>query len=182
MKSFKKIFQVQFFVALLAVLFLASCSSENNNKMTSSMNVAEANKTRNARAVAAEYQYKSLATFKKGQSSFTLDQMAALAGKQISIVLIYEIEAPWAAAFKEGKLDKTGDDTFNARLEEYSLKIAKQFPIDEAMDALVLEGKEGLDPKAAVDAARDLSMIDHVAMVEVKEIPAQQPTTETAKN
>jgi hypothetical protein len=33
-----------------------------------------------------------------------------------------------------------------------------------------------------VDAARDLSMIDHVAMVEVKEIPAEQPTTETAKN
>ena len=61
----------------------------------------------------------------------------------------------------------------------YNLSIIKQFELDEMNEGLVLEPNGNIgDP---VKAARDISMIDYVLMVHVKEVPTEEPN-ETADN
>ncbi|MGH1335841.1 MAG: hypothetical protein ACRBFS_06905 [Aureispira sp.] len=124
------------------------------------------------------YHYKTLAAFKKGETEISLNDLAALAGKQINLVILYESVAPWAAGFNEGKYQTTGNDHFNGLMESYDLDIVKQFAIDMENEGLVLEPNAILsDP---VEAAKELSMIDHVLMVEVKEVPNNELDESTA--
>ncbi len=74
-----------------------------------------------------EYHYKTLAAFNKGQAEFSLNDLAALAGKQINLVVLYEARAPWAEIFNEGRFNTTGDDNLNGLMAAYNLEIVKQF-------------------------------------------------------
>ncbi len=124
------------------------------------------------------YHYKTLASFKKGQAEITLYDLAALAGKQINLVVLYEANAPWAEVFNTGKYNATGDDNLNGLMAAYNLEIVKQFAIDGDNEGLVLEPNVALtDP---IEAAKELSMIDHVLMVEVKEVPLEEVDESTA--
>ena len=99
-------------------------------------------------------------------------------GKAVNLVVLYDTEAPWADVFNSGDVSKTGDDKFNSLLGMYDLAIIKQFELDEMNEGIVLEPNASIsDP---VEAAREISMIDYVMMVHVKEVPSE--VTATADN
>jgi len=84
--------------------------------------------------------------------------------------VLYETNAPWAEIFNSGKFEITGDDHLNGLMESYNLQIIQQFAIDDANEGIVMQPTVILDDP--VEAAREISMVDHVLMVHVKEIPA----------
>lgn len=181
----KNLLSVGFFLCLLAGFF-ASCSAEQKQNAAAQIaNVQPNNSTnRAAEAVAmsaakgaTEMGYKTLAAFKGGQATMDLAQIAALQDKNVSLVVLYESNATWAKPFGEGNFAKTGDDRFNGLLESYELSIVKHFELDEMNEGIVLEGAQGKVGNP-VEAAREISMIDNVLMVEVKEVP-QNTKTET---
>lgn len=120
------------------------------------------------RIEAAAYHYKTLASFRDGEVQHLADA-ANLAGKKVNFVILYEALAPWAEGFSTGEYTKTGDDHLNGLMEVYSLEIVKQFAIDDENEGLVLEPNKAIENP--IDAAKELSLIDHVLMVEVKEVP-----------
>lgn len=178
------------FLFLSILLFVSLLLSSCENSMTSKDNLAatpapdeveaEINTRGNQQHIAIKaYHYKTLAAFKKGQAeNISLEDLAALAGKQVNLVVLYESIAPWAAPFNEGKYETTGNDHLNGLMEAYNLEIVKQFAIDADNEGLVLESNTTLENP--VEAAKELSMIDHVLMVEVKEIPAEELDNSTA--
>ena len=108
------------------------------------------------------------------------DQFAGLQAQNVNLVVLYESNAPWADVFSTGNVSKTGDDKFNGLMDSYQLVIARQFELDEFNEGLVLE--PNADLSNPVEAAREISMIDHVLMVHVKEVPAGDNPDETADN
>lgn len=166
-------------------LLLGSCGdtttpTEGITAAPASTEVESAINTRGTQQAVAikAYHYKTLASFKKGEVEFTLDDVAAFAGKQINLVVLYEAVAPWAEVFNEGKYSTTGDDNLNGLMASYNLEIVKQFAIDPDNEGLILESNTTLDDPIA--AAKELSMIDHVLMVEVKEVPLEETDNSTA--
>ena len=172
-------------IMLFMSLLMGACgdASTPNGELTTIPTPIEAETSINTRgnqqhvAIKA-YHYKTLAAFKKGQVEVSLESLAALAGKQINLVVLYESVAPWAEAFNEGNYNTTGNDHLNGLMQAYELEIVKQFAIDVDNEGLVLEPNAILsDP---VEAAKKLSMIDHVLMVEVKEVPREEIDDSTA--
>lgn len=92
--------------------------------------------------------------------------------KQFNLVVVYESDAPWAEVFNTGKYAKTGNETMNGIMESYELTIIEQIEIDESNECIVLEINDILE--MPMDAARELSLVDHVIMVYVKEMPQDE--------
>ncbi len=170
-------------IVLMAVLTI-SCNNQKENEALGQDIVIESNEifTRShvAKVESKAYFYKSLATFENGTTEVDINKLAELAGKQISLVVLYEADAPWAEVFKTGKFSITGDDNLNGLMESYELSIVEQFAIDESNEGFVLEGNSILDEP--VEAARKISLVDHVLMVQVKETPPDEVREETAEN
>jgi TATA-box binding protein (TBP) (component of TFIID and TFIIIB) len=110
-----------------------------------------------------------------GNSSLTAEESVLSKGKnldqnkQFNLVVVYESNAPWAAVFNAGKYTKTGNETMNEIMESYELTIIEQIEIDEDNECIVLEINDIFE--TPMDAARKLSLVDHVVMVYVKEMP-----------
>ena len=164
-------------LTLLAIFALGACNNKQSTPNISSKIEDDAKKTRAAGREKA-MDFKSLASFKKGTSTMNFDQFAGLQAQNINLVVLYESAAPWAEGFATGDSKKTGDDKFNGLMDSYGLVIARQFELDEFNEGLVLEPNGELSN--AVEAAREISMIDHVLMVHVKEVPAGPPGDDTA--
>lgn len=180
MKVLKNLLQFGF-LAILSVM-VVSCSSDKTE--TADANTADVESTDlNTRGMASKvsakaYYYKSLASFTHGQAKMDLKDLASLEGKKVNLVVLYEADAPWAETFNSGKYDKTGNDNLNGLMESYELEIVRQFAIDEDNEGLVLEPNAILEN--AVETARELSMIDNVLMVHVKEVPQEEDENMTA--
>ncbi len=179
----KNLLSVGFFLCLLAGFF-ASCSAEQKHNAAAQIANFKPEQKEDTRAIAAaattakgatEMGYKTLAAFKGGKATMDLAQLAALQDKNVSIVVLYESNAAWAKPFGDGNFAKTGDDRFNGLLESYELSIVKHFELDEMNEGIVLEGAQGKVGNP-VEAAREISMVDNVLMVEVKEAPVNQKT------
>jgi hypothetical protein len=184
MKSFKNFLQFSFVIAIAAFMTV-SCASDQTETTVESMPNIESNEDITTRAVkkrvdSKAYYYKSLAEFKKGQATVDLAQLADLQGKQVNFVVIYDAIAPWAEGFAEGNVKTTGDDMLNGLMDSYELEIVKQFEIDDTNEGFVLEPNTMLEN--AVETAREISMIEHILMVQVKEVPSDVTETETAAN
>ncbi|BDS09428.1 hypothetical protein [Aureispira anguillae] len=163
-------------------IMIVSCSSdktETADANTTDVESTELNTRGMVNKVSAKaYYYKSLASFEHGHAKVELKDLASLEGKKVNLVVLYEADAPWAETFNSGKYDKTGDDNLNGLMESYELEIVKQFAIDEDNEGLVLEPNVALEN--AVETARELSLIDHVLMVHVKEVPQEENENTTA--
>ena len=178
MNTLKKI--AAFSLVLATFIFgLSACQTSIEEAASSAVS---ANRAAN-KAMAAEYGYKALAAYKngRGMQELSLEQLADLEGQAIGLMVLFEADAPWAANLENGA-QKTGNDQLNGHMEAFGLKIAKKVEIDDFLAGLFLEGDE-LNAKLAVEAAKEISLVDNVMMVEVKEIPKDRPSTsETAKN
>lgn len=186
MKSMKNFLNLGLLVALVAV-FTVACNSDTPNTTATTTDKTDVVKTqqpdataadfqtRSLNAVAAEMKYKSMATFQRGKTMNDVDlsTLSDLEGKKVNLVVLYDSEAPWADVFGSGDVSKTGDDSFNGLLESYELAITKQFELDDMNEGLVLEPNDKL--LSPVEAAREISMIDYILMVHVKEVPADNP-------
>lgn len=164
---------------ILALLLITAC---NQPAPTPEPTADVESSTLNTRSTqqrieVAAYHYKTLASFRDGEVQHIAD-VANLAGEKVNFVLLYEALAPWAEGFSTGDYTKTGNDHLNGLMEVYNMEIVKQFAIDDENEGLVLE------PNALVEdpigAAKDLSLIDHVLMVEVKEVPPTEENNSTA--
>lgn len=169
-------------LALLAVMVVSCSSDQTETAGTNKSDVETEYNTRGmqSKAAAKAMSYKSLATFEHGQAKLDLNDIASLQDKQVNLVVLYDAMAPWAETFNSGKYDSTGDDILNGLMQSYELEIIQQFAIDEENEGLVLEPTAALDNP--VEAARELSLVDHVLMVHVKEVPAEDQVDETASN
>jgi hypothetical protein len=162
---------------------IVSCSSDNiksSTISTSDIESTEMNTRGNTSKIASKaYFYNSLASFANGESKMDLNDLSDLEGTQVNFVVLYEASAPWAETFNSGKYDTTGDDKLNELMETYQLEIVKQFDLDDDNEGFVLEHiGELLDNP--IEMARELSMVDYVFMVHIKEIPSDDDTvTET---
>lgn len=177
----KNLFSITLMIAFLA--FFAACTNNQASNKATATSDESIEKTRSMNATLAHKAlgYKSLAEFKKGEYAGTmkLEDLGKLEGKSVNLVVLYDTEAPWAEIFNGGDVSKTGDENFNELIKVYNLAIVKQFELDEMNEGLVLEPNGDMgDP---VQAARDISMIDYVLMVHVKEVPTDEPS-ETADN
>ncbi len=185
MKSFKNFLQFSFIIAI-AALMTTSCATEQAEPIASvdamsSMNIQEGKTTRTfkKKVAAKEYNYTTVAEFKRGLTDKQdLQVLADLQGKQVNFVVIYDAIAPWADVFGQGKVTKTGDDRLNGLMESYGLDIVNQFEIDEISEGFVLEPNVVLEN--AVETAREISMVEHILMVQVKEVPSDATEAETA--
>lgn len=178
MKSLKHLFGC---LTLLAVFAFTACNNKKaETTTTTTTTTTDATKTRAAAGREKALDFKSLASFKKGQSQMNFEEFAGLQAKNVNLVVLYESNAPWAEVFNTGNTKSTGDDKLNGLLSSYELVISRQFELDDFNEGLVLEPNGEL--ANPVEAAREISMIDHVLMVHVKEVPADDTTEETADN
>ena len=186
----KNVLNLSFALAIFTALFLTSCG-ENNNKMASTAantegqaidptgrNLTEAPMAAGKAQIASEYGYKTLASFQKGKALVSLSTVADLQNESISLVVLYEAGAEWSKVFQTGDFSKTGNDVLNGLMASYGLAITKHFDLDEFNEGIVLDSGTG---KVAnpVDAAREISMVEGVLMVEVKQAPKAEVKGET---
>ncbi|WP_052595132.1 hypothetical protein [Aureispira sp. CCB-QB1] len=182
MKRIKTLLVFAVFASLLSLVVVACTNNEASNttdtttKADSSIIDTSTLGTRTVKkkVAAKAYYYKSLASFEKGKVSLELEDLASLADKKVSLVVLYEANAPWAQIFSSGEFSITGDDHLNGLMESYNLQIIQQFAIDDANEGIVMEPKEILEDP--IEAAREVSMVEHVLMVHVKEVPESTST------
>jgi hypothetical protein len=182
----KNLLNLSFVLAIFTSLVFTSCSADKASNIASqAANVNTNTKTNRtvevvaaANAIATEYSYKTLAAFKNGVSTMDLATVATLQNEKVSLVVLYDSGAKWATNFNAGDFSKTGDDVFNGLMESYELAITKHFELDEFNEGIVLEAAKGQvsDPVAA---AREISMVEGVFMVEVKQAPKEVVKGET---
>lgn len=182
MKVLKNFLQYSFLIMLATMV--ASCSSDQTDTTTANATDVE-NTELGTRSVASKieakaYYFKSLAEFKYGHATLDLKNLADLQGKQVNLVVLYEASAPWASVFATGKFDQTGNDNLNGLMASYDLSIVKQFAIDDENEGFVLEPNATLDNP--IEAARELSLVENVLMVQIKEVPMEEDVEETASN
>ncbi|MCH2023565.1 MAG: hypothetical protein MK207_13900 [Saprospiraceae bacterium] len=89
--------------------------------------------------------------------------------KQFNLVVVYESVATWAQVFNSGLYSQTGSETMNGIMASYDMTIIEQIEIDDINECIVLEINNLYEKP--IDVARQLSMIEHVVMVYIKEIP-----------
>lgn len=175
MKNLKQLFGISL-MSFLMLAVLVSCGSSDNSTSENIMQPEETEiNTRSQESnIAKAYHYKSLATFAKGQAQVELKDLASLAGKMVNLVVIYESSAPWAASLSDGKLDVVEDDKLNGLISSYELTVTQQFAIDDENHGIVLESKKQLENP--IEAAREISLLTHVLMVHVKDVPSPENT------
>ena len=173
----KFLFSLSFPVIFLCSL--SSCNKANDQNISQDIVFDEQEvftRSTAQKIVSKYYHLNSVAAFERGTSKFDLEQIANLADKDISFVVLYESSAPWASVFSSGKYTETGDVQLNKLLNTYDLSIVEQFEIDDANEGIVLEVNRSI--QQPLEAARKLSLVDYVFMVEIKELPANQPSYE----
>lgn len=164
-------------VAILLLQGLYSCQSEMPS-ISSAPQVAkhEFFQTRTAEhrgTVAAQaYYYRTLSSYTKGSNTFvdTDADLHDLSNKSINLIVLYDATAPWAELLDTDLPQVTGSETLNALLNYYELQIVKHFTIDRKNKGLVLEPRTQL--QNPLEAARLLSMVEHVSLVNIKEVPS----------
>ena len=173
---------LKFGLLTILSIMVVSCSSdqtETANANTTDVESTEINtRSASSKIAAKAYYFNSLATFKEGYADVDITTLATLEGKKVNLVVLYEADASWAEIFNSGRYDQTGDDTFNGLMASYELDIVQQFAIDEDNEGLVLEPNAMLDNP--VEAARELSLIENVLMVQIKEVPQEEDVNATA--
>lgn len=183
MKHIKILLIFGFFASFLS-LTTVSCTNNETTDTTSATTVKAdssiadtsslGTRTVKNKVAAKSYYYNNLASFKKGKATLELEDLASLAGKKVSLVVLYEANAPWAEFFNSGKFEVTGNDHMNGLMDSYNLQITQQFAIDDANEGIVMEPKTALENP--IEAAREVSMVDHVLMVHLKEVPTSTNT------
>ncbi|MFT5647420.1 MAG: hypothetical protein ACI976_002110 [Aureispira sp.] len=173
MKRIKTLLVFSFFTTFLSLIVI-SCTNDKTPdtvKVDSSSTPTLSLGTRTVKKniAAKSYYYKNLVTFEKGATTFELEDWANLINKKISLIVLYEAHAPWAEVFKPGKLEITGNDQMNGLMESYNLEIIKQFAINDSNEGIVMVPKSILENP--IETARKISMVDHVLMVHIKEVP-----------
>lgn len=122
------------------------------------------------KVAAKAYYYRSLASFVNGTLTSTIMNDYDHDLQQVNLVVLYEANASWAEVFEIEQHTPIADkNIFHKLLQSYQLQIVKQFSIDQNNKGLVLEFTEQFDNP--VETARCLSMLEHVLMVNIKEIP-----------
>lgn len=183
MKRIKTLLVFSFFASFLSLTIVSCTNNETTNTADATTMKADSSitdtsslgtRTVKKKIAAKSYYYKSLASFEKGKTTLELEDLAGLADKKVSLVVLYEASAPWAEIFNSGKFEITGDDHMNGLIDSYNLLITKQFAIDDANEGIVMEPKATLEDP--IEAAREVSMVDHVLMVHVKEVPTPTNT------
>ena len=173
---------LQFGLLTILSIMVVSCSSdqtETADANTTDVESTEINtRSASSKVSAKAYHYNSLATFKEGFADVDLTTLATLEGKKVNLVVLYEADAPWAEIFSSGVYKETGDDNFNGLMASYELDIIQQFAIDEDNEGLVLEPNTLLENP--VEAARELSLVQDVLMVQIKEVPQEEDLNTTA--
>lgn len=160
---------------LLAGCFIGLLSSCSENVSTLKAPKLEDSAFTSTRAVkkkvaAKAYYYRTLLSVVNGSiTSTAVDDNTPNTG-DVNLVLLYEANAPWANVFDNADLtDATAD--LNKLLKSHNLQIVKQFSIDHNNMGLVLEPK---DPNGdPVEIARNLSMLKHVLVVNIKQVPEE---------
>ena len=120
--------------------------------------------------VAAEaYYYRTLASFVNGTLTSNNSDSYKNQNNQVNLVVLYEANAPWAEGLYAEFPQTTGNEQLHELLATNQLQIIKQFSIDSNNKGLVLESSSLLhDP---IEIARRLSLVEHILMVNIKEIP-----------
>lgn len=175
MRKYQSLFLLLFVV--IGSILVNSCGADTTDTDTvTDPNLNTRNLTHKVSAKA--YHYKSLASFTKGKAEVQLTDLAQLQGKLVNLVLLYEATAPWADNFDRGEYAITGNDVLDGLLQSYNLEITQQFAIDDENEGIVIESKTALEDP--IEAARKLSLVEHVLMVHVKEVPSNENTSDTA--
>jgi hypothetical protein len=173
--------------ALICIAFLTACnnpktaeqiagSAASTQKETQETNRAAA--AAGKKVIASAYYYKTIASFKGGKNTTNIQAAVDLSNTKVNLVVMFESGATWAVPFASGDFSTTADDRFNGLMAEHGLAIAKHFEIDDMNEGLVLEPNKG-NIANPVEAAREISMIESVLMVEVKEIPLTEQNKAT---
>ncbi len=187
----KTFFPMRNLLNYAAIACLAAFTACNNPQSAEQIAGTAANKTQNTtglraataaskKALATAVYYKTLAAFEKGKATADLGTLATLNNAKVSLVVMFESGATWATPFTDGNFSKTGDDKFNGLMESHGLAIAKHFEIDDMFEGLVLESSKGTVDNP-IEAAREISMVESVMMVEVKELPADVNSSTVSK-
>lgn len=161
------------YMALLLLQGLYACNTEfdhSPNTTQTQRNFFHTRAQKSKSNVAAQaYYYRTLGSCVRGAT--TLNRKALQAAQQaVNLVLLYDASAPWAEIIGAGLPQLTGDEKLNAILDAYQLEITQKFAIDAKNKGLVLKSTVHLDDPA--EPARLLSLVDHVLMVNIKEIPS----------
>lgn len=143
--------------------------------------ISSGTRTVKKKIAAESYYYKNLVTFEKGKTSTKLEELANLVDTKVNLVVLYEADAPWAQIFNSGAFEITGNDQMNTLMESYNLQIIQQFAIDDSNEGIVMEPTLML--KNPIETAREVSMVEHVLMVHIKEVPSDtsKVTADTEK-
>jgi hypothetical protein len=176
MKNLKQLFNISL-MSLLMLAVLVSCGSADDGSTSENImqpEETEINTRSQESSIAKAYHYKDFARFEKGKATLELKDLASLAGKLVNLVVIYESTAPWAASLSDGKLDIVEDDKLNGLISSYELAVTQQFAIDDENHGIVLESKKQMDNP--IEAAREISLLTHILMVHVKDVPSPENT------
>ena len=124
----------------------------------------------------SEYSTASLLQLKAGENLSTealtqlttkLDALNTLEGQSLSLVVLYESVATGRAITRS--YESTDIEKLNDLLASYNLSITKNFELDDTSNGLVLRPNGGLNGDDAIEVTREISLIDHVLMVHLKE-------------
>ncbi|MCH2022962.1 MAG: hypothetical protein MK207_10840 [Saprospiraceae bacterium] len=180
MKSISNFFSFNLIAVVVVMAF--SCNTDQNTQIAHHETIIDSKDihTRSIvkKVTSKSYYFNSLASFQNGEADVDLNNLADLEGKQVNLVVLYASDAPWAEVFNTGRYATTGNETFNALLESYDLSIVEQFELDDESEGIVLESDVLLN--APIEVAREISLIDYVLIVQVKEIPQDDVSEETA--
>ena len=165
---------IYYLLASCCVWLLSSCSTENTALTPPKLEESILTNTRAVKKkVAAEaYYYRTLISLVNGAVTATVVDDNNPDIGDVNLVLLYEANAPWADFFSNNSnIEEVTNDYLNKLLASHNLQIVKQFSIDNNNMGLVLESTDPTgDP---VEIARNLSMLEHVLMVNIKKIPEE---------
>jgi hypothetical protein len=181
MKNYLKLQNSFFLMALFLVFSCTSDDTETNTVDSSDIESTELSTRGTAAKVSSKaYHFKNMAVFENGISVLPITDLDHIKNNAINFVVLYDASTPWAAVFSTGNYATTGNDVFNALMDSYQLEIIEQFEIDEENEAIVLDPIQTIDQP--LEAARALSLVEGVLMVQLKEVPANKETSTTAVN
>lgn len=164
--KFYTIFLFSIFITLYACRFNQPKRLDSPKIETSAF---QGTRTTQKKVAAEAYYYRTLASFVNG--TLTSDNINSYEDQsnQVNLVVLYEANAPWAEGLYTELPQTTGNEQLNELLTTNQLKIIKQFSIDSNNKGFVLESSSLLhDP---IETARRLSLVEHVLMVNIKEVP-----------
>lgn len=176
------------FMLFAFVIMITSCSNPTQKekkkiaapKVVPNIKHLELKTRSSKKKVAARaYYHKNIVSFSKGKPTIDLKTIADLTNTPVNLVVLYEARAPWAQIFKSGVLEITGNQKLNRILDTYGLQITQQFAIDNSNEGIVMEPLTSLEDP--LKTAQDISEVDHVLMVHIKELPQSHPSEEIAK-